>query len=225
MKVTTDGCLFGAWVAEQLSKSGIETASASDIGAGTGLLSMMIVQKNPGILIDAIEMDEEAAKQAQENINDSPWNDRIQLICADARVYQFADKFDFIISNPPFYENELKGDNTKRNIAHHNEGLLLPELLSLIRKNLKPNGKFFMLLPYKRNDEIKELILEHEFDISEMVFVRQSLKHDYFRLMLSGSLTPDEATQTNIDEISIWDEEQRYTPAFTALLKDYYLHL
>lgn len=228
MKVTTDGCLFGAWVAEKVKsmprgKSG--GLNSLDVGGGTGLLSLMIAQKNPELQIDAIELDEEAAIQAKENALASPWKNHINVILADARSFEFPSKYDIIVSNPPFYENELKGDNKKKNLAHHNEGLLLPELLSLIRKNLNPSGQFFLLLPYKRNLEIKDLILEHEFDISEMVFVRQSVKHDYFRIMLCGNLDKHESTETIIDELSIWDEKQQYTGEFVELLRDYYLYL
>ncbi len=225
MKVTTDACLFGAWVAEKIRIQASEVRSLLDIGTGTGLLSLMLTQKNPELKIDAIEMDEEAAQQANENILSSLWQDTVNVINADARSYSYVHKYDIVISNPPFYEKELKGDDKRKNIAHHNEGLLLHELLAVIKNNLKVNGRFFLLLPYKRNPEIKDLLRQHEFDISEMIFVRQSEKHDFFRIMLTGKLNPNENTETVFDEISIWNEKQQYTPGFVSLLKDYYLYL
>jgi tRNA1Val (adenine37-N6)-methyltransferase len=234
MKVTTDGCLFGAWVAERvvsracppklLRRRESVVARMLDIGAGTGLLSLMIAQKN-GFSIDAIEMDKEAFEQASENIKASPCADRLKVIHADAREFEIKDQYDIIISNPPFYENELKSENNKKNLAHHNEGLLLPELLTIIKKNLKPNGIFYLLLPFKRNDEIKKLITEHEFFIRQITFVKQSVNHDPFRIMVTGKINPDEAMETMIDEITIKDDQDQYTPAFINLLKDYYLHL
>ncbi len=128
-------------------------------------------------------------------------------------------------ATPPFYENELKGDDKKKNVAHHNEGLLLQELLAIIKNNLQASGRFFLLLPYKRNAEIKDLLLEHEFDISEIVFVRQSVKHDFFRIMIEGKLNRGESAETIIDDLSIWDEKHQYTTEFVSLLKDYYLYL
>jgi tRNA1Val (adenine37-N6)-methyltransferase len=242
MKVTTDGCLFGAWVAERVvsRQSLVMSPSAAigmptamrvslvpmmlDIGAGTGLLSLMIAQKN-NLTIDAIESDKDAFEQACENIKASPWSDRINLVHEDAKVVEFRYPYDIIISNPPFYENELKGGNIKKNLAHHNEGLLLHELLTIIKKNLKPDGVFFLLLPFKRNAEIIKLLTEQEFIIQQMVFVRQSVNHDYFRMMLAAKIKTGEAVETKIDEISIKNGTDQYSADFIKLLKDYYLHL
>lgn len=101
MKVTTDGCLFGAWVSEKVRDQKSEIRTALDVGSGTGLLSLMFAQKNPSLTIDAIEMDEEAAQQAQENIGSSPWKNNINLVQADARTFQYPQQYDIIISNPP----------------------------------------------------------------------------------------------------------------------------
>ncbi len=223
MKVTTDTCLFGS-LAPALPRRE-EGLHVLDIGTGTGLLALMYAQKVPFATIDAIEIDEEAATQAIENVETSPWKDRITVINADARTFIFSKKYDLIISNPPFYENELKGDNKKKNIAQHNEGLLLPELLALIQKNLATNGCFYLLLPYKRNREIRDLLLKHEFDILKMIFIRPSVKHDYSRIITEGRLKKEELVETKIDEISIIGPDQKYTAVFKKLLTGYYLHL
>jgi tRNA1Val (adenine37-N6)-methyltransferase len=225
MKVTTDGCLFGAWVSEDVSYRMPDIRTMLDIGTGTGLLSLMLAQKNTELKIDAIEIDEDAAKQAAENVAASPWKEKIEVFHADAKTFSFSKKYDCIISNPPFYTNELKGDRTKKNIAHHDEGLLLPELLSIIKNNLNKDGQFYLLLPYKRNDEIRRLVIENELEITELVFVRQSVSHDFFRILLSGKLKGETLTETRINEIAIKNEEQQYSTAFMSLLKDYYLHL
>ena len=137
MKVTTDGCLFGAWVANAINNSELIINNCLDIGTGTGLLSLMLAQKNPQIKIDAVEVDKDAFEQAKKNIAESPWANRIKVYHADIKVFGSAKKYDVIISNPPFYENELKGNDEKKNIAHHNDGLLLPELLKIIKRILK----------------------------------------------------------------------------------------
>ena len=224
MKVTTDGCLFGAWVAQRINNEKLIINNCLDIGTGTGLLTLMLAQTTEPAF-DAVEIDKDAFEQASKNIAASPWNERITIFHADAKNYVSQNKYDVIISNPPFYEKELKGDDAKKNIAHHNEGLLLPELLSIIKKNLKPYGSFYLLLPYKRNEEIKKLFTENNLPVQQLIFVRQSVKHNYFRIMLSGKLKTDELTETMIDEISIKDDNDQYTPAFATLLEDYYLHL
>ena len=225
MKVTTDGCLFGAWVADKMINEVFKNNNCLDIGTGTGILALMLAQKNLNLSISTIEIDKDCFEQASKNIGTSPWSPGIKIVHGDIKKFQSTEKFDLIISNPPFYKNELKGDNTKKNIAHHDEGLLLPELLTFIKNNLSPDGTFYLLLPFKRKEEIKNLLLEHEFDIVEMTFVRQTLNHNFFRIMLSGKLKANKIPETVINEIAIKDENDNYTAAFTALLKDYYLHL
>jgi tRNA1Val (adenine37-N6)-methyltransferase len=225
MKVTTDSCLFGAWVAAKIQHTVPETMQLLDIGTGTGLLGLMQAQKNPSLIIDAIEIDGDAAGQAVQNMKGSPWKERLNVIHADVKNFAPGVKYDFIISNPPFYEKELKGDNTKKNLAHHNEGLLLPELLKLIEENLAPDGHFFLLLPYKRNAEIKKLVVDSGMFIEDLLFVRQTPRHDYFRMLVQGKRSTTEAIKTNFNEITIKDENEKYTEAFQSLLRDYYLHL
>ncbi len=222
MKVTTDSCLFGAWVAHQLSKRNAN-GNLLDIGSGTGLLSLMVAQQNPPLQIDAIEIDAEAAKQAEENITASPWKDRILIIHDDASSHSFIKTYDYILSNPPFYENELKSHDPGRKLAHH-EGISISELLDIIRKNLSSEGRFFLLLPYKRVNEIIQLLRKTETRIETFVSVKQSSKHSPFRLMLKGSLgawTEDFVKET----MTISEAPNVYTEEFAALLKDYYLKL
>lgn len=224
MKVTTDGCLFGAWIAGRIKIEKKIINHCLDIGTGTGLLAIMLAEQNE-TFIDAIEIDKDAFEQATENAAASPWTERIKIIHADVRKFKFQNQYDVIISNPPFYEKELKGDNAKKNLAHHNDGLLLAKLFSLIKKNLKPGGTFFLLLPYKRNEEIKNMFTENDLVIQQLTYVRQSIDHDFFRIMIAGKLKTDELTEPIIDEMSIKEDNDQYTQVFKDLLKDYYLHL
>jgi tRNA1Val (adenine37-N6)-methyltransferase len=231
MKVTTDACLFGAWVAEKVSsqESGVgsqplKIKNVLDIGAGTCLLSLMLAQKCDAN-IDAIEIDDEAAAQATENEEACSFRNRIQVINADVKNFQFEKKYDAIISNPPFYENELKSVSSKKNIAHHGDNLSLQELLTVIKKNLTPGGLFFLLLPFKRDEEIRELVYENKMQMKQITLVRQSVDHDFFRIMIMGTIAEDGYSEAEFDEISIWDEHRQYTEEFVQLLKDYYLYL
>jgi len=225
MKVTTDACLFGAMIPDQIKNEELVINNLLDIGTGTALLSLMYAQKNPAATIDTIEIDMKAAVQAKENVQSSPWKERINIINDDARTFEFGKKYDLIISNPPFYEKEIKAGSSKKNIAHHNDGLVMEELLTIIKNTLKHTGIFFLLLPYKRNEEIKKLLTKNEFEILQMVFVKQSTQHDYFRIILTGKFKTDKLTEIELNEISIWDEKQQYTTEFVELLKNYYLHL
>lgn len=226
MKVTTDACLFGAWIAEE-DKNGLPGTAKSvlDIGSGTGLLSLMYSQKNPSSNIDAIEIDEDAYTQSKENVAASPFAERINLVHDDVKRVTFSKKYDCIISNPPFYEKEISSGNEKKNIAHHHSGLLLEELLRIIKGSLSSSGMFYLLLPFKRNEEIKKIILTQGLLISKIVLVKQSTKHNYFRIMIAGKLNQEGRLETLIEEISICGDLQQYREESKELLKDYYLHL
>ena len=225
MKVTTDACLFGAWTVKEVENGKWKVENVLDIGTGTGLLALMFAQKNAESRIDDIEIDKVAAEQASINVNSSPWKEQINVINADAKIFLFEKRFDLIISNPPFYEKEIRSATDNKNIAHHSEELKLGELLFIIRNNLAAKGNFFLLLPYKRNEEIRRLLKDNQLHISKILFVRQSVKHDYFRITLKGRLREQENGETEFDEMSIWDENQQYTKEFIQLLKDYYLYL
>ena len=232
MKVTTDACLFGAWVANEMKNARLPDGQEKliinnvlDIGSGTGLLSLMFAQKNHSSSIDAIEIDKETYEQAKANIEASPFTDKINIVHGDAKIFSFSKKYDVIISNPPFYEKEIRSDNEKKNIAHHHTGLLIEDLLNIIKENLSVDGVFHLLLPFKRNEEIKRVLLKQNLFIAKIVFLKQSTKHGYFRLMIKGTLSNEHNEETLIEEISICDAQQQYTDDFKELLKDYYLNL
>ena len=220
MKVCTDACLFGAWMAEKVDGDKMAVGRILDIGAGTGLLSLMLAQKTTA-LIDAIEMDEHAAEQAAENFEASPWKERLQVIRGDARLVHLGRKYGLIISNPPFFENDLKSGDAKRNLALHSAALSLEELFPVIKTNLATDGQFAVLIPYHRKNEFAELAIAGGFYLSEEVLVKQTPDHDYFRVMQLFTTTVTTPLHTSI---TIRNGVE-HTQQFTDLLKDYYLKL
>ena len=231
MKVTTDGCLFGAWVAEEVKnqqraigskQTEHATAQFLDIGTGTGLLSLMVAQK-ANVQIEAVEIDAPAAEQAKDNIAASPWKDKITVHQQDVLQWQTEKKFDGIFSNPPFYQNELKSARADKNRAHHDEGLQLPELLRFIKKHLKDDGTFFLLLPAKREIETGILLQNAGLFLQQKVRVQQTLKHPPFRVMIQGRRNKVDGVPAPV--LAVKNEAGDYTPAFVSLLKAYYLYL
>jgi len=220
MKVCTDACLFGAWVAEKVDSWKMTVGSVLDIGTGTGLLSLMLAQKTKAH-IDAIELDKHAAEQAIENFEESDWKEHLQVITGDARIVHLGRKYDLIISNPPFFENDLKSTDAQRNLALHSEELNLPELLSVIKMNIAVKGKFAVLLPYHRKDTFEKLAVDQGFYLEEEVSVKQTPNHSCFRTMFLFSTIEVSAKRS---EMIIRNEDQ-YTSTFSVLLKDYYLKL
>ncbi|HVG15487.1 MAG TPA: methyltransferase [Chitinophagaceae bacterium] len=218
MKVTTDACLFGAWCANDLQNKKVSTGL--DVGSGTGLLSLMVVQKND-VNVHAIEIDKDAAEQAEENVAASPFSSKINVFHTDAAEFRYHLQYDFIISNPPFYENELQSSSATRNLAHHN-GLRLQSLLEIIKINLSATGAFYLLLPYKRCKEAELLISQSKLTLNEKCIVSPSPSHLPQRVMLKGSLG---ASGSKESFVFIKDERDNYSTEFVSLLKDYYLYL
>jgi tRNA1Val (adenine37-N6)-methyltransferase len=221
MKVTTDGCLFGAWVAKELREIDADSKKLLDAGTGTGLLSLMIAQKN-GVKIEAVEIDAAAAGQAVENIRDSPWAEKIEVLQSDILEHH-GGPYDFIVSNPPFYEQELTGPDPAKNLAHHSHQLRLKELLEYIKLHLELSGYFFLLLPYKRIKEIQSLFSKLQLFPLKTVLVKQTVHHAPFRCMIMGKVNRNNHAQEST--IVIKNGEEQYTGEFVELLKDYYLYL
>ena len=221
LKVSTDSCLFGAWTANKVDNEKLNVKTVLDIGAGTGLLMLMLAQKCTA-LIDGIEIDEPSYQQATENIQGSPWKERLNLFYADVKKISFQKQYDFIISNPPFYEADLRSNAANRNIAMHDEGLKLDELLQLVHVNLTEDGSFAVLLPYTRTDQFIEDANKKRLFLSERINVKQSVNHSFFRSMLLFERKKD---NPKVKELSIKDETNQYTANFIELLKDYYLYL
>ena len=143
MKVGVDSVLLGAW-----ADAG-HAARILDVGAGTGLLALMMAQRYPDAMIDAVEIDQEAHQQAVENVAFSLWKNRIQMICDD--FVHYAEhcplRYDMIISNPPYFTASLKPQDRKRNIARHNDSLPHRLLLAGSAKLLTPAGVLVVVLP------------------------------------------------------------------------------
>lgn len=222
MKVCTDACLFGAFVASMVSNDRSKISNCLDIGAGTGMLSLMYAQKNLDTVIDAVEIEENAYNQAKENFARSKWNDRLNIFHSDTKNFVPGKKYDLIISNPPFYENELLSNEINKNIAKHDGGLLLHDLLSIIKILLYDGGCFAVLLPYHRIGYFENIAVKNNFFLREKILIRQTPTHNFFRGILIFSYVQ---SGTNVVELIIKNEDGSYTQNFTALLKDYYLKL
>lgn len=220
MKVTTDACLFGAWVAAYLSERSNHETSILDIGTGTGLLSLMIAQKT-NASIEAIELDEQAAIQARENVEASPWGNRIEVLAKDLRHFSPVKKYDQIIVNPPFYEKEIPSTHPGKNAAHHGEGLLLGELFDWVKMNLKMEGRFHALLPYKRKQEIQALLKKAGLFAEEWVVIKPTSQALPSRVLIRATFEEPLAVLESEQVITV--AANQYSSFFRELLSDYYL--
>ena len=222
LKVSTDSCVFGAWVAAKMANTEHHIGRCLDIGAGSGLLMLMLAQQFPGF-IDGVEIDAGSYEQATENITASPWFNRLQLFHSDVKLFSVPNRYDFIISNPPFFEGDLPSTNSRYNFAKHDAGLTLQDLLEVAERNLSDKGQFAVLLPAHRVQWFRELAASHALYVAEQLLVRQSLQHPFFRAALI--LNRKNGIPTKKEELTIRLNPSMYTPGFTAMLKQYYLNL
>ncbi|MEQ9303063.1 MAG: methyltransferase [Marinoscillum sp.] len=216
MKVTTEGCLFGAWVT-RLAKS---PGRILDIGTGTGLLALMLAQQYEKALIDAVEMDEAAANQAVANFSGSLWRNRLKLHQSEIQTYQSEQKYDLIISNPPFYKNSLQSGVANVNLARHDDSLPQSELLQAIDRLLAETGRAFVLFPPKEAMAFKALAAKQGLFAHSVLTVFNSQGAVPFRMIIEYGRIQQEVGQS---VLVIKGPTGNYTGDFIELLKGYYL--
>jgi tRNA1Val (adenine37-N6)-methyltransferase len=221
MKVCTDSCLFGAWVAYKIEQKTIKPKTILDIGTGTGLLSLILAQKS-GAQIHAVDIDENSVIQASENFNASPWNEQLQAFHSDIKEWKAPCKYDLIIANPPFYENDRVPEDKGKLISKHSSTMGLEDLLLKAKRFLNEDGNFALLLPWARTGWFENTASAYSLFVKEKMEVKQTPAHNYFRTML---LLQNQKTGTLKNELSIKNNNNEYTREFTELLKDYYLYL
>ncbi|MCD6366112.1 MAG: methyltransferase [Bacteroidales bacterium] len=218
LKVSTDSVLLGAWVPNG------NYQKVLDVGTGTGLLALMAAQRFPQATIDAVEIDAESCKIAEENFRLSPFAKRIRLF--ETEIQKFAEKYpensyDLIISNPPYFENQKPSLSESKNIQKHSRFLLGKELIAIVKTMLTPKGVFAVILPF---DEGKIFMADARFhglfpaQITE-VYVRQEQPMPK-RLLLSFSITLKE---TISQKLYLEDENRHRSQEYQLLTEAFYL--
>ena len=219
MKIGTDGVLLGAWT--PLINNPLNVL---DIGAGTGILSLMLAQRSYAEQIDAIEIDENAYEQCVENFEASPWGD--QLFCFHAGLDEFVDEpedeYDLIISNPPFYSEDFKTDDSQRDLARFQDALPFEELIEAAALLLSDNGIFSVIIPFKEEAKFVSMCKELELFPLKITRVKGTPTSEIKRSLLAFSRI--EQTPL-IDELTIEISRHHYTPEYIELTKDFYLKM
>lgn len=154
LKVGTDGVVLGAWA------NIAQAERILDIGTGTGLLALMCAQRNPIASVDAIEMDDPSAEQAEENVAASPWADRIRVHRMDVRKMKSDRRYDLIICNPPYYSGDMSSPDERAGVAKHSCELSFSDLAKVVSDHLSDPGRFACIIPLRREGEMISLLYD-----------------------------------------------------------------
>ena len=220
MKIGTDGVLLGGWASQKK-----EVFSVLDVGTGTGVISLMLAQRFQSAQIEAIEIDDSTYEQAVSNFENAPWGDR--LFCYHASFQEYFqevddEKYELIISNPPFFKPSQKSDNIQRNLARFEDALPFEHLVYGASKLLSEDGIFAVVIPNEQEEHFIKLANAVHLHVQKVTRVRGCKNTAIIRSLIEfgfEEVTPRE------DELVIEIERHQYTDAYKSLLDDFYLDL
>lgn len=214
MKVSTDALLLGGWA--QLPAAG----PFLDIGAGSGIISLMLTQRSGGVIpVDAVELDDEAATQARQNVAASPWPDVVRLIKGDILTYQPDKGYSLIVSNPPFFRHRLAANDVLRHQARHSDSLPFEALLDCAGRFLLPGGRFELILPSAEAAVFGTLAEQQGWYAARRCVVHTTPAKAASRLLMSWQREPAVCIHSQL----IIQDKQGYTFEYKQLLREFYL--
>lgn len=215
MKVSTDACVLGAYA---------EVAGARkilDIGTGTGVLSLMTAQRSAAE-IDAVEIDLHSFEQAQQNILQSPFAQRIHVYQSDIKLFFENQKkiYDCVICNPPFYENQLKSGNATKDTALHSSHLTKIELFGAIKKLTTENCSVWILIHAADAERLIQTAKAFGFFPAAQLNLYHKPEGKLLRCIFHFK---KEENNVTIKKLTVYDEEGEFSDDFRELMKDYYV--
>lgn len=215
MKINTDGVLLAA-------KARVcNPAKILDIGAGTGVISLMLAQRFPNAIIDALEINEKASVCAMNNFTDSPFAERLNVHASDFRVFEPFVKYDLIISNPPFFVNSLKNPDQAKMTARHADEDFFEHLFSKTHDWLSDSGSFQIILPLSIKEFIEEKGFLKRWCIHHTLRIRSFEHTEIIRVILGLSKQKKEYHQ---EDFVIYQEKGIYTKDYRSLLQPFFLN-
>lgn len=215
MKISTDGVLLGAWAECYGSR-------VADIGAGSGLVSLMIAQRFPDVRITALEIDPEACKDAEYNISNSPWSERISVRCMDFADWTPDDRFDAVVSNPPFFSSTLRSPDSARALARHiDSGFSYTSLIRRADEMLTDNGILSMILPADCEDDVIFTAEMNRMKLHRLCRVSTLEGRPPLRILVELGRHD---TTPQITGLEIRDSSNNHSVEYRSLTRDFYLN-
>jgi tRNA1Val (adenine37-N6)-methyltransferase len=218
MKVGTDSVILGAWADTSDSKN------ALDVGTGTGILALMLAQKGVD-KICAVEIDEVAASQAEKNFNESNYASKINVITQSFQLFSksMSEKFDLIISNPPYFNNSKKPQNEERKTARHQDLLNFEDLLIGVERIInKDKGIFYLVMPIENLEKFIITSIKYGLYLSDLLLIFPSANHLKPKRAAVKMSTKKNKIKTQYLFIEN-SERHHYTTQYIELTKDFYL--
>ncbi len=217
MKVGTDAVLLGSWA------DASNATTVLDIGTGTGVLTLMLAQKT-NAKIDAIDIDENAYKQAKQNAELSIWKDRIHVFHSSLQAFsQSSDhKYSLIISNPPYFDENSASAIEARNITFHTHRLSFDELIEGVTKMLNQDGSFYVILPFIEGTQFSSLAHNSGLFLQKIMNVKTVKDKKIKRVLMKFGFEKRNLVE---EELVIHEDDLSYTKDYIELTKDYYLGL
>lgn len=212
MKVNTDAMILGSLIEAKGKIKGL------DIGTGTGVLSLMIAQRNTQIEIEAIEIDQESAEEAILNFKNSNWFNRLKLNQIDFLDFQSPHLFDLIVSNPPYFENGILNSSSRKAKTRHEESLPLIRLIEKSAELLSENGDFWVILPFETAFKWKEKALSIQLFCRKEIIVF-SKKNQPKRIVYCFSKMNDDTQSLSV---TIRNEDNTYSEEYKKLTRDFH---
>jgi len=219
MKIGTDAVLLGAWASVENYLNSI-----LDIGSGTGIIALMLAQRSQAKTIDAIEIDTAAYEQCVENFENSPWSDC--LFCYHASLQEFTEeieeKYDLIVSNPPFYSADYKSENLQRDLARFSDAMPFEHLLESVSKLLSKHGVFSVIIPFNEEAEFITLASKVNLFPLRILHVKGNPSSEIKRSLIAFSFNK---MDIKMEDLIIETSRHQYTEEYIKLTKDFYLKM
>lgn len=216
MKVGTDGIVLGAWA------KAYNPRQILDIGTGTGLIAMMMAQRFENANIKAVEIEIEASQQAAENFQNTKWSDRLFLEHISFQKFQSITSFDLIVSNPPYFENNLKARDKNRTQARHTDSLSFESIIEGSVKLLSTNGSIAIIVPSESKSKMEKIAKNYQLHLNRLCWVKGNDKTRIKRVLIQFSFHDCPLKENTL---IIEKERHVYTDKYIQLCKDFYLKM
>jgi len=218
MRVSTDAVLLGAWVIPNGS------TSILDIGTGTGVIALMLAQKT-NATITAIDIDKESTEQARLNVAESIYSSKVNVIHSSFQdlVKTSSQKFNLIVTNPPYFIDSLKNSSETRSTARHTDLLSFEDLLNGVKKLLDDKGKFYLILPKNEASLFRNMAQTKGLYLSKLLRIRTRFEKDSEkRHLMQFEFKESEFSESTL--VIEKDSHRNYTQEYRELTKDYYMN-